>query len=76
MFCSTLQLLLGAHVNNTKSHVTPLHVAATKDRPDVVRLLLNYGANVYARNNWGMLPSMLAPSHSQAQNMIVNCQGM
>ena len=59
-----------------KSHVTPLHVAATKDRPLLVRLLLAHGANIYARNNWSQSPCMLAKKQSQTLAILQHCQGM
>ncbi|XP_071151660.1 ankyrin repeat and SOCS box protein 9-like, partial [Mytilus edulis] len=49
-----LMIISGANVNAVKTHSTPLHEAALKQDIDLLGLLLEYGANVFARNNKGL----------------------
>ncbi|XP_052071144.1 ankyrin repeat and SOCS box protein 13-like, partial [Mytilus californianus] len=55
-FINSAEVLLraGANVNAVKTHSTPLHEAAIKQDIDSLGLLLEYGADVYARNNKGL----------------------
>jgi len=50
--------------NNTGD--TPLHIAVTIQRMDLVTLLLNYGALIHARNSQGITPFQIALSTSPA----------
>jgi ankyrin repeat protein len=43
---------------------TPLHIAVSMQRPDLVTLLLNYGAPIHARNSHGITPFQIAVSTS------------
>jgi len=61
--CTPL-LFVGADVNATMFHKTPLHLAARRKNLMLVQMLLNYGADVYARDNMGMRPSDVAQSNS------------
>lgn len=54
MNISGVLYFLGANVNAVKTHSTPLHEAALKQDIDFLGLLLEYGANVFARNNKGL----------------------
>ena len=57
-------MIAGADVNATMFHKTPLHLAARRKNLMLVQMLLNYGADVYARDNMGMRPSDVAQSNS------------
>ena len=61
--------MTGANVNAIKMHQTALHVAAknTLATIDFLSLLLDFGANIYARNNWGKLASDLALPNSASK---------
>ncbi|CAL1534876.1 unnamed protein product [Lymnaea stagnalis] len=55
-------LCAGASTNVTKTHHAPLHEAARCQDHDFVSLLLDHGADVYARNSQGLTPRQLVPS--------------
>ncbi|CAC5409252.1 unnamed protein product [Mytilus coruscus] len=52
--CKQHDVQQSAKVNAVKTHSTPLHEAALKQDIDFLGLLLEYGADVYARNNKGL----------------------
>ncbi|KFM57859.1 Ankyrin repeat and SOCS box protein 13, partial [Stegodyphus mimosarum] len=54
--CVKLLLQAGAFVNATKIHETALHIAAREDYVEVARVLIEFGANVFASNNQNKLP--------------------
>ncbi|KAH9508212.1 Ankyrin repeat and SOCS box protein 9 [Bulinus truncatus] len=54
-------LRAGANPNISKVHHTPLHEAARNQNLELVLLLLEHGANVYAQNNSGFTPRQLVP---------------
>ncbi|XP_061124545.1 ankyrin repeat and SOCS box protein 13a.1 [Syngnathus typhle] len=54
--CVKELLLAGADVNSSKFHETALHHAARLDTPDVLELLVEFGANVYSLDNFGRKP--------------------
>ncbi|XP_061523526.1 ankyrin repeat and SOCS box protein 13a.1 [Phycodurus eques] len=66
--CVRELLLAGANVNSSKFHETALHHAARLDTPDVIELLLEFGANAHAVNNQGLKPgdysTPASPSHT------------
>ncbi|XP_070405235.1 ankyrin repeat and SOCS box protein 13 isoform X1 [Nothobranchius furzeri] len=49
-------LLLSAKVNAARLHETPLHHAAKAMRHDMVELLVEFGANIYARDQHNRKP--------------------
>ncbi|XP_061922523.1 ankyrin repeat and SOCS box protein 13-like isoform X1 [Entelurus aequoreus] len=51
--CARLLLLAGAQVNSKKFHQTALHHAAGLHMPDLVQLLLDFGADVQATDQQG-----------------------
>ena len=55
-------LRAGASPNVTKHHLTPLHEAARVQEFEVVKLLLEHGAYVYALNSQGLTARQLVPS--------------
>jgi ankyrin repeat protein len=62
----------GASVDARREGIeTPLHLAVSLGRADVVNVLLAHGADVHARGNWGQTPMHLA-SFPQGYPEIVN----
>lgn len=67
MFLSTPSSLLGnfcfrsgsagANVNAAKLHETALHHAAKVKNVDLIEMLIEFGGNIYARDNRGKKPS-------------------
>jgi hypothetical protein len=47
-------LVMNANVNFTKNGTTPLHLAAEKGYPDIVQLLIKYGADYRKKNADGL----------------------
>ncbi|KAF7663858.1 hypothetical protein LDENG_00199150 [Lucifuga dentata] len=54
--CVSELLKAGANVNSKKFHETALHHAARVDMVAVIKLLVDFGANVYASDNLGRKP--------------------
>ncbi|KAK0062491.1 ankyrin repeat and SOCS box protein 13 [Biomphalaria pfeifferi] len=54
-------LRAGANPNISKIHHTPLHEAARNQNFELLLLLLEHGANVYAQNNSGLTARQLVP---------------
>ncbi|XP_061570367.1 ankyrin repeat and SOCS box protein 13a.1 isoform X2 [Cololabis saira] len=54
--CVAELLRAGANVNSVKFHETALHHAAQAHREDLIQLLVEFGANVYPRDNVGRTP--------------------
>ncbi|NWY07099.1 ASB13 protein, partial [Nothoprocta ornata] len=61
-----LSLVPGANVNAAKLHETALHHAAKVRNADLVEMLVEFGGNVYARDNRGKKPSDYTWSSSPA----------
>ncbi|XP_077450113.1 ankyrin repeat and SOCS box protein 13a.1 isoform X1 [Stigmatopora argus] len=55
--CVKELLLAGADVNSSKFHVTALHHAARLEAPDLIELLVEFGANTRPLDNSGLKPS-------------------
>ncbi|XP_039372413.1 ankyrin repeat and SOCS box protein 13 isoform X2 [Mauremys reevesii] len=55
--CVKLLLNAGANVNAAKLHETALHHAAKVKNADLVEMLVEFGGNIYARDNRGKKPS-------------------
>lgn len=68
--CIVSLIQAGADVNATIVHKTPLHIAAYRNSLSMVQLLLNYGANVYMRDNAGKRPRELAALSSPAHKIL------
>ncbi|XP_050411714.1 ankyrin repeat and SOCS box protein 13 [Patella vulgata] len=74
--CASILLKLGASVNATKIHLTPLHDAARHQDVSFLTLLLNHGADIYARNNHGLLPrDLIRSSTSPAKKLLLFWEG-
>ncbi|XP_035011717.1 ankyrin repeat and SOCS box protein 13 isoform X1 [Hippoglossus stenolepis] len=54
--CAKVLLSAGANVNAAKLHETALHHAAKAKNVDLVELLVEFGGNVYARDNLNKKP--------------------
>ncbi|KAG8199611.1 hypothetical protein JTE90_009447 [Oedothorax gibbosus] len=71
--CVKLLLQAGALVNATKIHETALHIAARENLIEVVQVLLEFGANVFASNNQNKLPIDLIPeAHGVVFKLLVH----
>ncbi|CAH2275517.1 ankyrin repeat and SOCS box 13 [Pelobates cultripes] len=55
--CAKALLSAGASVNAAKLHETALHHAAKVKNKDLIEMLVDFGGNVYARDNRGKKPS-------------------
>lgn len=66
----------GANVQKGRFLETPLHVAAQKDCPEIVKELLEYGANINSRNLELKRPVEAAPASSLAEGLLLLCEGM
>ncbi|NWQ72500.1 ASB13 protein, partial [Neopipo cinnamomea] len=64
--CAKLLLKAGANVNAAKLHETALHHAAKARNADLVEMLVEFGGDVYARDNRGKKPSDYARSGGPA----------
>ena len=53
----------------------PLHVASILALPEMAKVLLNDGATVDARDNWGRTPLMVAIIHNQRPGMLTLLDG-
>ncbi|XP_053428889.1 ankyrin repeat and SOCS box protein 13 isoform X3 [Nycticebus coucang] len=62
--CVKVLLNAGANVNAAKLHETALHHAAKVKSVDLIEMLVEFGGNVYARDNRGKKPSDYAWSSS------------
>ena len=49
--CVCVYVFPGANVNASRLHETPLHYAAKARRAETVELLVEFGANIYARDH-------------------------
>ena len=65
-------LVMSASVNFTLDGMTPLHLAAEKGYPDIVRLLISYGADYRKKNEAGMTALEIA----QAKKKFVQTEGI
>uniref|UniRef100_A0A665W7E9 Ankyrin repeat and SOCS box containing 13a, tandem duplicate 2 n=1 Tax=Echeneis naucrates TaxID=173247 RepID=A0A665W7E9_ECHNA len=54
--CVKVLLNAGAKVNATRLHETPLHQAAKKMRVEMIEMLVEFGANIYARDQHNKRP--------------------
>lgn len=76
-FLSELKLssILGANVQKGKSMDSPLHAAAEKDCTAVVKLLLDFGADINARNRELQRPIDVAPPSSLTEGFLLIYEG-
>ncbi len=54
---------------------TPLHAAAQKDCPEIIRVLLDFGANINTRNLELQRPVETAPPSSAAEAVLLLYEG-
>uniref|UniRef100_A0A4W6F8Y3 Ankyrin repeat and SOCS box containing 5a n=1 Tax=Lates calcarifer TaxID=8187 RepID=A0A4W6F8Y3_LATCA len=69
--CARKLLREGANVQKGKSLDSPLHAAAEKDCTAVVKLLLDFGADVNARNTECQRPVDVAPPSSLTEGFLL-----
>ncbi|XP_024919116.1 ankyrin repeat and SOCS box protein 5 [Cynoglossus semilaevis] len=69
--CARKLLREGANVQKGKSLDSPLHVAAEKDCTAVVTLLLDFGADINARNTEFLRPVDVAPPSSITEGFLL-----
>lgn len=74
--CSTTVMHAGANVQKGKSLDSPLHAAAEKGCTDVVKLLLDFGADINARNTEFQRPVDVAPPSSLTEGFLLLYEGM
>lgn len=65
----------GANVQKGKSLDSPLHAAAEKDSTEVVKLLLDFGADINARNTEFQRPVDVAPPSSLTEGFLLLYEG-
>lgn len=66
---------VGANVQKGKSLDSPLHAAAEKDCTAVVKLLLDFGADINARNTEFQRPVEVAPPSSLTEGFLLLYEG-
>lgn len=66
----------GANVQKGKSLDSPLHAAAEKDCTEVVKLLLDFGADINARNTELQRPVDVAPPSSLSEGFLLLYEGI
>ncbi|KAJ8335868.1 hypothetical protein SKAU_G00392100 [Synaphobranchus kaupii] len=66
-----LFFLTGANVQKGRFLETPLHAAAQKDCPEVMKALLEFGANINSRNLELKRPVETAPPSSLAEGLLL-----
>ncbi|XP_029368287.1 ankyrin repeat and SOCS box protein 5 [Echeneis naucrates] len=69
--CARKLLREGANVQKGKSLDSPLHAAAEKDHTAVVKLLLDFGADINARNTECQRPVDVAPPSSLTEGFLL-----
>lgn len=69
--CARKLLREGANVQKGKSLDSPLHAAAEKDSTAVVKLLLDFGADINARNTEFQRPVDVAPPSSLTEGFLL-----
>ncbi|XP_041800226.1 ankyrin repeat and SOCS box protein 5 isoform X1 [Chelmon rostratus] len=69
--CARKLLREGANVQKGKSLESPLHAAAEKDCTAVVKLLLDFGADINARNTEFQRPVDVAPPSSLTEGFLL-----
>ncbi|XP_030644070.1 ankyrin repeat and SOCS box protein 5b [Chanos chanos] len=69
--CTRILLNGGANVQKGRFLDTPLHAAAQKDCPDIIKVLLDFGANINARNLELKRPAEMAPPSSRAEGVLL-----
>ncbi|XP_053358261.1 ankyrin repeat and SOCS box protein 5b isoform X3 [Clarias gariepinus] len=70
--CTRKLLDGGANVQKGRFLDTPLHAAAQKDCPEIVKVLLEFGANINARNLELQRAVETAPPSSLAERMLLH----
>ncbi|XP_046880892.1 ankyrin repeat and SOCS box protein 5 [Hypomesus transpacificus] len=69
--CTRMLLREGAHVQRGKYLDTPLHAAAQKDCTAMVKMLLDFGADINARNLEFQKPVEVSPPGSSTESFLM-----
>ena len=64
--------MLGAKVNASRFHDTALHHAARRDSVELLDMLVQFGANVYARDKHNHLASHFTKPGTAAQGCLLH----
>lgn len=70
-----LRLHTGANVQKGRYMESPLHAAAEKDCTAIVKLLLDFGADIHARNIEFQRPVEAAPPSSLTEGFLLAYEG-
>lgn len=70
-----ISLHTGANVQKGRSLDSPLHAAAEQDSTAVVKLLLDFGADINARNTEFQRPVDVAPPSSLTEGFLLLYEG-
>ncbi|XP_004597553.2 ankyrin repeat and SOCS box protein 9 [Ochotona princeps] len=73
--CAKKLLESGANVNQGRGLESPLHAASVASSVELVRLLLDFGANPQAKNAEGKRPAELAPPGSPVMQLFLQREG-
>ncbi|XP_072287503.1 ankyrin repeat and SOCS box protein 11 [Pyxicephalus adspersus] len=73
--CVRKLLELGADVNRGKLLDTPLHAAARRSSEEIIKFLIDYGANVMSKNIDGKYPIELAAPRSAVEKALLIAEG-
>ncbi|XP_029459481.1 ankyrin repeat and SOCS box protein 9 isoform X2 [Rhinatrema bivittatum] len=73
--CAKKLLQLGANANDGKYLDSNLHAAAENCNADLVKLLIDFGADTKTRNADGKRPAELVPPHSTLAQVFLNREG-
>ncbi|XP_078071230.1 ankyrin repeat and SOCS box protein 5b isoform X1 [Mustelus asterias] len=71
-FCIKKLLHAGANVQKGKHLETPLHAAARQSNPEIVKMLLDFGADISARNAEGERPIDVAVTSSPVDRILLH----
>lgn len=68
-------MLVGADVQKGKYWDTPLHAAAQQSSEEIINLLLEFGADINAKDSEGRRPIDVATSSSSVERLLLQHEG-